>query len=324
MAVKRRSLVAAGLGMAFSRLSVAQVRFPNHSISVVVAAAAGGPNDIVARIICERLSSRLGVSVVVDNKPGASGFIAVNDVKTTQPDGYRLLFASTALFAINPWLFKSLPYDPVKDFAPLSLVARVPQLLLVRPQLGVRTVAELVAWLRAHPTEAAYGSAGVGTPLHIAGELFCQQAGVKAIHIPYKGSSPAYSDLLGGRVHFIFDGVPGAMSFLRGNQLIALASTGSSRQALLPDVPTLAEAGVSGAEVESWFGFAAPRATPADVVDRLSTVLQLALQEPDVRARLEEQGAQPWGTTALQMAAFVASDAERWRQLVQNAGVVAE
>lgn len=303
---------------------MAQAAFPSRAITLVVGAAPGGPNDIVARTVGDRLSQRLGVPVVIDNKPGASGFIAVGDVRNANPDGYKLLFASTALFSINPWLFKSLPYDPVKDFAPISLVARIPQLLLVSPQLGCKSVADLVQWLKAHANEATYGSAGVGTPLHIAGELFCQRAGVRAVHSPYKGSSPAYADLLAGRIHFIFDGVPGALSYVRSGQLLALASSGTSRLALLPNVPTLAEVGVKDAEVESWFGFAAPAATAGAVRDKISAQLQASLKEPDLNERLEQLGAQPWGTDAAGMAAYVAKDTARWQRLVQIAGVVPE
>ncbi len=323
MKLVRRSILALGIALALSPFANAQT-FPNRPISVVVGAAAGGSNDIVARLVSERLSVRLGVPVIIENKPGASGFIAAGDVKNTAADGHRLLFAYTGLLAINPWLFKTLPYDPVKDFAPLSLIAKIPQVLLVRPQLGVSNVAELTAWLKAHSNEAAYGSAGVGTPLHIAGELFLQKAGVRAVHSPYKGSSPAYSDLLAGRIQFIFDSVPGTLPFIRSGQLIPLAITGTARQALLPNVPTLGEVGLPDAEVESWFGFVAPAGTPVSVTEKLSAALKEVMEEPDVRGRLEKLGAQPVGSSGSEMARFVAADSARWGRLIKNAGVQPE
>ncbi|MDX3906328.1 MAG: tripartite tricarboxylate transporter substrate binding protein [Pigmentiphaga sp.] len=320
MALNRRQFILSTIAAAASGRAAAQ-DFPTRSISVVVGAAPGGPNDIVARLVSEQLAQQLGAPVVIENKPGASGFIAATDIKGAPPDGYRLLFAYTGLMAINPWLFKSLPYDPIADFAPLSLVAKVPQVLLVRPQLGVRTVAELRDWLRQHPNEAAYGSAGIGTPLHIAGELFLSKAGLRAVHIPYKGSSPAYSELLSGRIHFLFDGVPGVLPYIKSGKFVPLAVTGKVPLAQLPNVPTLADAGLEGADVESWFGFAAPAAVPLAVRRKLTDALIQAVQTRQLRTRLEELGVQPWGTTGEEMAAFVASEQKRWHQLVNNAGV---
>jgi tripartite-type tricarboxylate transporter receptor subunit TctC len=295
--------------------------YPQRAIAMVVGSAPGGPTDVVARLVADRMSQRLGQPVVVENKPGAAGFTSVLDVKNAPANGYKVLFSYSALFSINPAIFKSLPYDAENDFVPLSLAVTVPQVLVSPPQLGVSKVPELVSWLRSNPDKAAFGSSGIGTSMHISGELFSKANGARALHVPYKGQSPAHNDLLTGRIHFMFDPLPGVVPLLKAGKLVPLAVSSKTRHPLLPEVPTLAEVGVPGVGIDAWFGFHVRSGTPPDIVEKLSSTIQAVLQETDTRSRLESMGADPIGSTSAEAAKVIRDDAQRWRKLVSEIGI---
>jgi len=318
-----RAALATGSVALLASAAAAQT-WPNKPITIVVGAVPGGSPDIVARILAEHLSAKLHAPVVVENKAGAGGIPAVMDVKNAPADGHRLLFAYTAIYSITPQLMKSVPYDPVKDFAPLGMVARVPQVLSVPTTLGVKNYAEFSSWLKANANRVSYGSSGVGTPMHVSGEMFSQGQHVKAVHIPYKGQTAAHTDLISGRLTYMFDALPGTLGHAKSGKLIPLAITGPMRSPLLPDVPTLTELNAKNADIEAWFGLSAAVATPAPVLQRLSMALKQVMDEPAVRTRFQEIGARPISTTASEMAALAAKDAELWRDLIKRTGVQPE
>ena len=291
--MKRWMALAAGVSLAaVSTLTAAQA-WPAKPIKYVVPFAAGGTTDILARTISEKLSVALGQPVVVENKPGAGGGLGAAEVAKAAPDGYTIMGGTISTHAINATLYKSLPYDPVKDFAAITLIARVPNMLVINNDIPAKDVAELIALMKANPGKWSFASSGNGTSQHLSGELFKGMAGVDMQHIPYKGSPPALTDVMGGQVNMTFDNITTAWPLAKGGKLRALAVTTAKRSPVSPEVPTLAESGLPGYEIGSWQGVFAPAGTPPDIVKRLNTEIVKIINSPDVQKKLLELGAEP-------------------------------
>jgi tripartite-type tricarboxylate transporter receptor subunit TctC len=276
------ALLAAG-ALGLVPLAHAQSGYPGKPVRLVVPFPAGGTTDILARAVAQKLSEAWGQSVVVDNRPGAGGNIGSELVARAAPDGYTLLMGTVGTHAINASLYSKMPYDHVKDFAPVILVAGVPNVLVVNPSVPVNSVPELIAYLKANPGKVNFASSGSGTSIHLSGELFKVMTGVQMTHVPYKGSAPALTDLVGGQVQLMFDNLPSSLAFIKAGKLRALAVTSAARAAALPDVPTIAESGVPGFEASSWVGVLAPTGTPPDVIARINAEVGMWLASPDAR-----------------------------------------
>lgn len=305
----------------------APAAYPTKPIRLVVPYPAGGPLDTAARTLAERMKDTLGVVVVVENRAGAGGNIGVDYVAKQPADGYTLVIGAVATHAINPWLFAKLPYDPVKDFAPITLIAHVPNVLVMPPEtaskLGVNSVADLVAYARKHPARLNYASGGNGSGGHMAGELLKSMAKVSIVHIPYAGAAPAQLGLLAGQTDLMFDNLASALPQIRAGKLRAFAVTTDKRAAALPDLPTMVQAGgaeLAGFDVSTWFGVMAPAGTPPAVVERLNAAFRTALATPEVRERLARMGAEPAPTTPAQFAAFIQSELAKYQRVVKFSG----
>jgi tripartite-type tricarboxylate transporter receptor subunit TctC len=314
-----RILSLAALAVATCAPAVAQ-DFPARPVHLVVPFAPGGAPDVVARTIGQRLGERLGQSVVIENKLGAGGNIAYESVARAPADGHTLVFATTGI-ATNMSLFKKLKYDTLKDFAPVTLVASGPHVLVTNPSVPATNVRELVAYAKQRPRQLSYGSSGNGTVLHLAGELFNIKAGVELLHVPYRGASLAQNDLVGGTLHMMFSDVASALPYIKANSLRPIAVTGSRRLASLPDVPTIAESGVPGYDIEAWFGILAPAGTPAPVVDRLNRELRAVLAIPEVKQRLASLGQDLVGNTPQEFATFLRSEVAKMADIVKASGI---
>jgi tripartite-type tricarboxylate transporter receptor subunit TctC len=294
--------------------------YPNRPVKIMVGFAAGGATDLVARIVAEKLSTRLNQQFVVENRAGAGGVLATGVVAKSPADGYTLLMAS-ASHAINVSLQKSLPYDPIADFQPIVPVASTTNVLAVNPALPVSSVAEYIALAKAKPGSINFSSAGVGSSAHLAGELFKSMAGINITHVPYKGTADAVRDLVAGQVQSTVDSVSALLPFIRSGQLKALAVGDPKRSALLPNVPTMSEAGLPGYEVNAWVGILAPAGTPPDVVQLLNREVLAILKQPEVQKKLEEMGSRPIGTSPEEFAALIKSDVAKFAQIIRTAGV---
>ena len=305
---------------AVSTLAAAQA-WPSKPIRYVVPFAAGGSTDIMGRTIAEKLSVALGQPVVVENKPGAGGGgVGAAEVAKAPPDGYTIMGGTISTHAINASLYTSLPYDPVKDFVAITLIARVPNMLVVNNDIPAKNVAELIKLMKANPGKWNFASAGNGTSQHLSGELFKGMAGVEMQHIPYKGSPPALTDVMGGQVSMTFDNITTAWPLAKGGKLKALAVTTSKRSPVAPDVPTLAESGLPGYEVGSWQGVFAPAGTPPDIVKRLNTEIVKIINMPDVQKKMIELGAEPVGNSSEEFGAFVKTEVVKWGDVVKKSG----
>ncbi len=293
--------------------------YPAKAIRIIVPLAAGGPGDVLARAIGQKLAEGVGQPVVIDNRPGANTNIGNEAVAKSAPDGYTLLLTASTL-TINPSLYANLAYDPVRSFAPVTLVATTPLVLVAHPSLPVRSVRELIALASAKPAQLLYGSAGSGSTLHLAGEMFNSLARVKIVHVPYKGVTNAFSDLLGGQISLMFPGAPIALPQVHAGKLRALATTGDKRSAAAPQLPTVAEAGLAGYEVSVWYGVLAPAGTPPAVVNRLHAELVKIVQSPDITARWAALGAEPLHNTPDQFAEFLKNDLVKWTKVVRDSG----
>ena len=304
----------------------APAAYPTKPIRLVVPYPAGGPLDTAARALAERMKDTLGV-VVVENRAGAGGNIGVDHVAKQPADGYTLVIGAVATHAINPWLFTKLPYDPVKDFAPITLIAHVPNVLVMPPEtaskLGIDSVASLIGYARKNPARLNYASGGNGSGGHMAGELLKSMAKVSIVHIPYAGAAPAQLGLLAGQTDLMFDNLASALPQIRAGKLRAFAVTTDKRAAALPDLPTMAQAGgadLAGFDVSTWFGVMAPAGTPPAVIDRLNAAFRTALATPEVRERLARMGAEPAPTTPAQFAAFMQSELAKYQRVVKFSG----
>ncbi len=294
--------------------------WPSKPIRYVVPFAAGGSTDIMGRTIAEKLSVALGQPVVVENKPGAGGGLGAAEVAKAAPDGYTIMGGTISTHAINASLYKDLPYDPVKDFVAITLIARVPNMLVVNNDVKAKDVAELIKLMKANPGKWNFASAGNGTSQHLSGELFKGMAGVEMQHIPYKGSPPALTDVMGGSVSMTFDNITTAWPLAKAGKLRALAVTTAKRSPVAPEVPTLAESGLPGYEVGSWQGVFAPAGVPPAIVARLNTEIVKIINMPDVQKKIIDLGAEPVGDTAEQFGAFVKTEVVKWGDVVKKSG----
>ena len=297
--------------------------FPDHVIKIVVPTSAGGGNDAMARIIGVKLGERLKQPIIIDNKAGANGAIASEFVAKSAADGYTLLFGYIATHGINPALSK-VPYDPVKDFAPITMIAEAQEVLVVNPSVKANTVAELVALAKAKPGSLSYASAGNGTAPHLSGELFKQLAGIDMLHVPYKGSAPAITDTLGGTTQVMFPSLVAASQFIKAGKLRALAVTGSKRSPLFPSLPTVAEAGVAGFQITQWYGLFAPAKTPPAVVEKLNRELVAVMNDPDTRKKFADQGADVSTGTPAEFGKFVQAELTKWSKFIRDAKITAD
>ena len=315
----------AGIALAAAALcGPAQAQnYPSKPVTIVVPFAPGGATANKARTLAERLNKRLGQPVIVENKPGAGTMIASEHVARAQPDGHTVLLAASSL-GIAPALYAKVNYDPVKDFTPISLVASVVHVLQVHPSIPVKNVAELIAWVKANPGKANYGSVGAGTSTHLESELFNTMAGVKMTHVPYKGSAPALMDLVGGNLQVMFDAWASSGPFVKDGKTHLLAVTTAQRSKLLPDVPTVAESGLPGYEAMPWLGFVAPAGTPAAAVNRFHAELMEVLKEPEVQDKFRALGLDIIGNTPQQFADFIKRDIVKWAKVVKDSGAKAD
>ena len=299
--------------------------YPSRSIRLVVPYPPGGPLDIMARAIGQKLTEAWSQPVVVDNRAGAGGNIGAELVAKSPADGYTLLMGAVATHAINPTLYGKLPYDPVKDFAPVALVAQVPNILVVNPSVPARSVKELIELARARPGHLNFGSGSTGSTGHLAGELFNAMAGVQMVHIPYKGGAPAMADLLAGQVQLMFDNLANALPNVRAGRLRALAVTTLARSPAMPDLPTIAESGLPGFDLTTWFGLMVPAGTPPEIVIKLNAGIVRALNAKDMRERLEKMGAEPPAdNTPEHFAAFIRAEAAKYAKVVKESGARVE
>ena len=298
--------------------------FPTRTITLVIPFAPGGSNSIVGRVIADKMSQLLGESIVVDNRPGAGGTVGTRAVAKSDPDGYTILLSFTGTLAIAPSLYRNAGYDPRKDFAPIGLIGHAPNSLVVHPSFPARTVAELVAYARANPGKVNFGSAGAGTVSHITGEYFAHSAGITLVHIPYKGTGPALTDLLGGHIPMAFAPIPASHANVSAGMLRALAVTSTTRSSLLPDVPTISESGLPGFDASLYYGLVAPAGTPRPVIDKLNKALQVALASDEVKKQLGLDGTEITPGTPEDYAAFIDKDERKWSRLVRESGVEQE
>ncbi|WP_114969281.1 Bug family tripartite tricarboxylate transporter substrate binding protein [Rhodoferax ferrireducens] len=319
------TFTAAALAAAFFLTSPAAqaqavTAYPKQPVTLVVPFPAGGPTDAMARLLAQKLSERLGQPVVIDNRGGAGGAIAAEMVARAPADGHTLFFGTTGTMSINPSLYKKLRYDPVKDFAPVSLMATTMNVLVVNPQVPAKNLAELVQLAKSKPSELAYGSAGNGSSNHLSGELFKSIAGIQINHVPYRGSAPAMIDLLGGRLAMMFDTIAVQTQNIAAGKVRALAVTGSKRSPLLPEVPTAQEAGLKGFDVSIWFGVLAPAATPAPIIERLNREVVAVMASDDMRKRMQADGAEARTTTPAEFADLIKQDTAKWAPVIRSSG----
>ncbi|WLS00049.1 Bug family tripartite tricarboxylate transporter substrate binding protein [Shinella sumterensis] len=320
----RRMALSAGLSL-LSLLAVNAPAladgFPERQVTLVVPFAAGGSTDVVARIIAQKMSEDLGQQVIVQNVAGAGGNLGADNVARADADGYTILMGTVATHALNPLILKSTPYDAEKDFAPISLLVVVPNVLVVNPALPAKNVEELLALLKGAPDQYSYASSGNGTPLHLSGELFKSMAGVEMVHIPYKGAGPALNDVIANQVPIMFDNLPSSSGHIKAGTLRALAVTTKERAASFPDVPTVAESGIPGYETYTWNALFAPAGTPPEVIARLNQSANTALKDPAVAERMKEFSATIVGSTPEELGDHVKAEIAKWTPVVRDAKV---
>ena len=313
-------LFALGMtGLTWAGISdAAALDYPTRPVRWVVGYPAGGTTDILARLIGQYLSEKLGQQFIVENKPGAGSNIATEAVINSPPDGYTLLFVNPAN-GINTSLYKKLSFNFPRDIAPIAGIARVPNVMEVNPNVPAKTVAEFIAYAKANPNKVNLASSGNGTSVHLSGELFMAMTGVKLTHVPYRGSAPALTDMIAGQVQVLFDNLPSSIEHVRAGKLRALAVTTEKRSDALPDVPTVAET-VPGYEASAWFGMGAPKGTPPEVIAVLNKTINEALADPNIKARLAEMGGMPMGGTPADFGKIIVDETEKWRKVVEFAG----
>lgn len=313
-------LASALLASGMSLHTHAQNNYPTKAVRLIVGQAPGGATDVIARLVSPKLGEQLGQTVVVENRTGAAGSIGATFVAKSAPDGYNLLVVSSS-YAINPSLYTDLPFDPVKDLMPVTLIAEAPFVLVVHPSMPVRTVKDLVAFAKAKPGVLNYASGGNGSSGHLAGELFTYLAHVKIVHVPYKGAGPALVDVMAGQVHMTFGSVLSSLGHVKNGRLRALGVTGATRSAGAPELPTIAEAGVPGYQTTTWYGLLAPANTPAAIVNRLSDEMKKAIEVPDVKSRILNDGADPRGSSPRQFQTHLAAEMKRAAEIIKRAGI---
>ncbi|HET7157780.1 MAG TPA: tripartite tricarboxylate transporter substrate binding protein [Burkholderiales bacterium] len=299
----------------------APAAYPTRPIRIVVAYTPAGTTDILARIIGHKMNEAWGQPVIIDNRPGANGNIGTEYAAKAQPDGHTFLMTTAGTHGINPSLYRKLGYDAIKDFAAVSLVALVPNVLVVNNALPVKDVKNLIAHLKANPGKLSYGSPGVGSTAHLSTELFKSMTGVNIVHVPHKGSAGVLTDVMGGQIAMTMDNLPPYLPQIKAGKIRALAVTPAKRSPALPDVPTVAEAGVPGYVSSAWFGLVAPAATPRDVIAKLAAEAARILQLPDVKPRIAELGAEPIGSTPAEFSAHIKSEIAKWAKVIKDANV---
>ena len=323
----RRSLLIGGAAFGALSMSPRQAhaeQWPTRPVKLVVPFAAGGTTDILARVVAARISEEFGQQFIVENKAGAGGNIAADSVAKADPDGYTFIVGTPGTHAINQFVFKNMTYDQARDIAPVIIIARVPNLCSVTNGLPVKSVAELIAYAKSKPGELFYGTPGLGSTAHVSTELFKSMTGVEMTHVPYKGSAPALTDLIAGRVHLMIDNLPAAQSFAESNSIRPLAISSASRWPGLPDLPTIAEAGVPGYEAAAWFTIGAPAKTPKEIIERLNASVDKFLKTEDGIARLHKLGAEPAGGSPDDMQRYVLAETEKWGKVAKFAGIKPE
>jgi tripartite-type tricarboxylate transporter receptor subunit TctC len=322
----RRRLLGA---MALSAVSLAlpshaQTNWPTKPVRIVVPFAAGGTTDILARAIAPDLSKAFGQQFIVDNRGGAGGNLGAEIVAKSAPDGYTLLMGTVGTHGINRALYAKLPYDPIKDFVPITMVAGVPNVMEMQTEkakaLGIRNVGDFIKYAKANPGKVNMASSGNGTSIHLAGELFKSMTGVYMVHFPYRGSAPALMDMVGGTMDVMFDNLPSSLAHIKSGKLTALAVTSLQRSSALPEVPTMEEAGLKGFDATSWFGLLAPAGTPMDIVNRIQQEVAKSLSSPAIKEKLQAQGAIPSGNTPAQFAHLIEAEHKKWAVVVKASG----
>jgi tripartite-type tricarboxylate transporter receptor subunit TctC len=317
---RRNVLQILGAGASLTPMIGWSQSYPSRPIKVIIPFPPGGPTDVLGRIVAQKLGERLGQNFVIDNKPGASGMIGADMVAKSAPDGYTLL-VNASLHVINPSLYEKSRYDAISDFAPLSNLADVPLVLVVSAKMPINTVKELIAWVKASKTPINFASSGNATAPHLAGEAFKVAAGIENMqHVPYKGSSPALTDLLGGQVQLMFDSLPSSQPFIKAGTLKAIAVTTQRRSSALPNIPTIAESGLPGFNFSTWYGMWAPASTPPAIVEKLSTEISQITRLPEVREKFLALGAEPVGNTAEEFSTFNKSELAKWARIVRQSG----
>jgi tripartite-type tricarboxylate transporter receptor subunit TctC len=306
---------------AVSRIAMAQA-YPRRSVRLVVGYPPGGPTDIVARIIAPWLSERLGQAVIIENKPGATGNIGTEAVVRASPDGTTILLATPA-DTINATLYDKLNFNFIRDITPVASIVRVPNIMVINPSFPAKTVPEFIAYAKANPGKFNMASPGVGSSIHVSGELFKMMAGVNMVHVPYRGSAPALTDLIGGQVQVMFDGMPSSIEHVRAGKLRALAVTTMARSKVLPDIPSVGEF-LPGYEASGWSGVGAPKDTPAEIVERLNKEINAGLADPKVKTRLEEMGGIMLGGSPTDFGKLIADETEKWAKVIRFSGIKAE
>ncbi len=325
MDVRRTIPAVAAVVSAFALLppaqSQAQQAFPSKPIRLIVPNPPGGATDVLARILADDLSTRQGKTVVVENRPGASGTIGSTLVAKAPPDGYSLVMGHAASHATSQSMYRNLPYDPVTDFAPVTLVANVTNVIVVHPSIPAKSVKELVALAKARPGQLVFGSGGLGAITHLAGEMLKQTADVNILHVAYKGSGQAMIDLLGGHISMMFENLPGAIGHIKGGKLRALAVLSEKRSPAVPDLPTIAQAGLPGCEANSWFGLLTTAGTPREIVDRLNREFVAVIRKPEVTARMADIGAEAVGSSAEEFGGLIRSERDKWTKVIRTANI---
>lgn len=315
-----QALAAASLLALGAAPALAQNPYPSKPINMIVPFSAGGTTDILARVVGQALTVELGQSVIIDNRPGAGGNIGGLAASRAPADGYTLFMGTVGTHAINAALYSKMPFDPIKDFAPLSRVANVPNLLVAHPSQPFKTVQEMIAYAKANPGKLNFGSSGSGSSIHLSGELFKSMTGVDMVHVPYKGSAPAVTDLLGNQIAIMFDNMPSAIQHVRSGKLRPIAVTTAKRSPELPDVPTVAEAGVPGYEATSWFGLWVPAKTPVDIQKKLHAAIAKVLKDPAVIKKINDQGGEVVIDSQEGFAKFIDAEAKKWGKVVKDSG----
>lgn len=318
--MKLRTIMGFAVSALVCSFSAQAANYPSKPIRMIVPFAAGGTSDTIARLLSDKMSQQLNVPVVVENKAGAGGNIGSEIVARADADGYTMLMGTVATHGINASLYKSIPFDPVKDFKPITLIASTPSVLLVNPSVPASSVKQLIDYAKANPGKLNFGSSGNGSSHHLAGELFNSMAGTEMKHIPYRGTAAAQTDLIGGQIQVLFDTLPAAMPHVKGGKVKALAVSSPQRDPALPDLPSIAEAGVSGYEVGSWYGLLFPAGTSDEIVNRMSTVVTNIIKTPEVSDRLSALGATPVASTAPEFASHITKEQAKWAAVIQQAG----
>jgi tripartite-type tricarboxylate transporter receptor subunit TctC len=318
-----KTILALLLAAASLAASAQPAGYPNRPVKIIVAFTAGGTTDIMARTLAQRLSEKYKQPFVIENKPGAGGNIGTEAAVRAPADGYTLIVNSVGPMAVNPTLYKSLPYDPLVDLVPVAQISDVPNVLVVHPSLGVKSVQQLVAHAKSNAGKLNYASTGIGTSSHLSGYMLAARSGFEATHVPYKGAE-ALKDLLAGRIQFMFATIPSVIQHIKAGNLVAIAVSSAARSRSMPEVPTVAESGFPGFEAGSWFGLFAPKGTPPAVIAELNRATNAFIAERQVQARMIEEGADPAGGTPEQFGAFVRREFEKWRAVVKESGAIVD